>query len=57
LHVFIAPRVMGGAEAPSPVEGQGVARVCESLSIDAPQWRDSGGDLYLSGRVARNSAG
>ncbi|HWB14265.1 MAG TPA: bifunctional diaminohydroxyphosphoribosylaminopyrimidine deaminase/5-amino-6-(5-phosphoribosylamino)uracil reductase RibD [Pirellulales bacterium] len=53
LHVFIAPRVMGGAEAPSPVGGQGVARVGESLPIENPQWRDSGGDLYLRGRVAR----
>ncbi|HEV3022822.1 MAG TPA: bifunctional diaminohydroxyphosphoribosylaminopyrimidine deaminase/5-amino-6-(5-phosphoribosylamino)uracil reductase RibD [Pirellulales bacterium] len=53
LHVFVAPRVMGGTEAPSPIGGQGVARVCESLSIDAPQWCDSGGDLYLSGRVIR----
>jgi diaminohydroxyphosphoribosylaminopyrimidine deaminase/5-amino-6-(5-phosphoribosylamino)uracil reductase len=53
LHVFIAPRLMGGAEAPSPVAGQGVARVCEAFSINASQWRDSGGDVYLSGVVAR----
>ncbi len=53
LHVFIAPRVMGGGEAPTAVAGQGVARVCESLSIAAPKWRESGGDLHLSGRVAR----
>jgi diaminohydroxyphosphoribosylaminopyrimidine deaminase/5-amino-6-(5-phosphoribosylamino)uracil reductase len=51
LHVFIAPRVIGGTSAPSPVGGAGVERLCQALSIETPQWRDSGGDLYLSGRV------
>jgi diaminohydroxyphosphoribosylaminopyrimidine deaminase / 5-amino-6-(5-phosphoribosylamino)uracil reductase len=57
LHVFVAPRVIGGATAPSAMAGVGVAEVCESLSIEQPQWRDSGGDLYLSGRFARPNCG
>jgi diaminohydroxyphosphoribosylaminopyrimidine deaminase / 5-amino-6-(5-phosphoribosylamino)uracil reductase len=53
LHIFIAPRVVGGGDAPSPVGGRGVARLAEALSLDETEWRQSGDDLYFFGRVAR----
>ena len=52
LHVFISPRVLGGAEAPSPIAGSGVLRLIDALTIENPQWRATGDDLYCYGRVA-----
>jgi diaminohydroxyphosphoribosylaminopyrimidine deaminase/5-amino-6-(5-phosphoribosylamino)uracil reductase len=37
VHVFIAPRLAGGAGAKTPIEGQGVARIEEALSL--AQWQ------------------
>jgi diaminohydroxyphosphoribosylaminopyrimidine deaminase/5-amino-6-(5-phosphoribosylamino)uracil reductase len=55
-HVFIAPRVIGGADAPSPVAGAGAERLTDALKLDRPQWRALGDDLYGHGRIARNIA-
>lgn len=52
-HVFIAPRVIGGAGAPSPVAGKGVERLTDALRLESPQWRALGDDLYCHGRIAR----
>jgi diaminohydroxyphosphoribosylaminopyrimidine deaminase/5-amino-6-(5-phosphoribosylamino)uracil reductase len=57
LHVFVAPRIIGGASAPSPIGGAGIARIDEALSIEKLLWRDSGGDMYFSGRVGRPQTG
>jgi len=56
LHVFVSPRMVGGAAAPTPVGGSGVARLADALPIDAPQWRQLGDDLYFSGRFLGFSA-
>ena len=56
LHVFIAPRVIGGNNSPSPVGGLGVARLADALSLDEVQWRQSGDDLYFSGRLAKSNS-
>jgi diaminohydroxyphosphoribosylaminopyrimidine deaminase / 5-amino-6-(5-phosphoribosylamino)uracil reductase len=53
VAVFLAPRILGGAEAPGAVGGQGF-----SLR-STPRLRDvevepSGEDLFLTGRVSRN---
>lgn len=53
LHVFVAPRLIGGAAAPSPLGGSGIARLADAIAIAGRQWRQSGDDLYFSGRVAR----
>lgn len=52
-HVFIAPRVIGGAAAPSPVAGDGIERLAAALSLDRPQWQALGQDFYCQGRVRR----
>jgi diaminohydroxyphosphoribosylaminopyrimidine deaminase/5-amino-6-(5-phosphoribosylamino)uracil reductase len=57
LHVFVAPRVIGGDASPSPVGGRGVSQLVNALAIERPEWRDSGGDLYFSGRVQRPTTG
>ncbi|OYV91272.1 MAG: riboflavin biosynthesis protein RibD [Planctomycetia bacterium 21-64-5] len=51
VQVFVAPRLVGGAEVPTPVGGSGVARMADALSLDGAQWRELDGDLHFSGRV------
>ena len=52
VHVFVAPKLLGGETARSPIDGDGIAQVAEALPIRSPQWQQVGGDLYLSGRLA-----
>jgi len=52
VHVFVAPKIAGGAAAPSAVAGEGIERMDEALHFDGAQWRQLQGDLYLTGRVA-----
>lgn len=56
VHVFVAPRMIGGQAALSSIGGRGVALVCDALTIERTEWRDSGGDLYFTGRVLRSLA-
>ena len=53
VHVFVAPKVLGGEIARSPVEGEGVAEIARAFELDHPQWQQVGDDLYLSGRILR----
>ncbi len=48
-HVFIAPRLIGGAAAPSPIGGAGVQQMAEALQL--AEWRHEtlDGDLYVNG--------
>lgn len=50
LHLFVAPIVIGGAGAPSPVGGAGVRRVAEAARWTTVAWRGSGEDLHWTGR-------
>jgi diaminohydroxyphosphoribosylaminopyrimidine deaminase/5-amino-6-(5-phosphoribosylamino)uracil reductase len=55
VHVFVAPRLLGGAAALSPMAGNGIVRVSEALVVEAPEVRQVGSDLYLQGRVLRDA--
>jgi diaminohydroxyphosphoribosylaminopyrimidine deaminase/5-amino-6-(5-phosphoribosylamino)uracil reductase len=48
-HIFIAPRLIGGAAAPSPIGGAGVQQMSEALQL--AEWRQEilDGDLYVHG--------
>jgi diaminohydroxyphosphoribosylaminopyrimidine deaminase / 5-amino-6-(5-phosphoribosylamino)uracil reductase len=50
-HVFIAPKLVGGAAASSPVGGEGIAKLSDALLLDALEVRQLGGDVYLRGRM------
>lgn len=54
--VFIAPRLVGGRDAPTPWAGAGLERIADSLRIVEPAWEFCGGDLVCRGRVAATSA-
>ncbi|HEY7311838.1 MAG TPA: RibD family protein, partial [Gemmataceae bacterium] len=49
FHVFLAPRLAGGATATSAVGGHGVERMAEALRLS--EWTHEGieGDLYVHG--------
>jgi diaminohydroxyphosphoribosylaminopyrimidine deaminase/5-amino-6-(5-phosphoribosylamino)uracil reductase len=52
-HVFIATRIVGGAEARSPIAGRGVGPLADALRLDAPLSELCGNDLHVHGRVLR----
>jgi diaminohydroxyphosphoribosylaminopyrimidine deaminase/5-amino-6-(5-phosphoribosylamino)uracil reductase len=53
IHAFIAPKVVGGSEAPSPMAGQGMGQMSQALQLDEPQVEQLDGDIYIHGRVLR----
>ncbi len=53
VHAFIAPKLIGGHEAPSPIGGAGIDLMARAAELDDPQIEPSGSDLYIHGRVAR----
>jgi diaminohydroxyphosphoribosylaminopyrimidine deaminase/5-amino-6-(5-phosphoribosylamino)uracil reductase len=55
LHVFIAPKIVGGAEALSAVGGEGVTEIPQLGLLKSMQVRSSGDDVYIHGVVDRCS--
>ena len=51
VHVFIAPKLCGGGQAPGPIGGQGLERMADALSLADLQVQQVGPDLYLKGRI------
>jgi diaminohydroxyphosphoribosylaminopyrimidine deaminase/5-amino-6-(5-phosphoribosylamino)uracil reductase len=54
VHVFIAPKIVGGVAALGPVFGQGVERIADALQLAAWEFERIGDDILLHGwgRVA-----
>jgi diaminohydroxyphosphoribosylaminopyrimidine deaminase/5-amino-6-(5-phosphoribosylamino)uracil reductase len=46
---FVAPKVVGGREAPSPVEGEGRSRMGEAIGLEDVRFFGVGNDLALDG--------
>jgi diaminohydroxyphosphoribosylaminopyrimidine deaminase/5-amino-6-(5-phosphoribosylamino)uracil reductase len=49
VHVFIAPRLIGGSAAPGALAGQGVGRLADALCLSTLQIETFGNDLYVHG--------
>ena len=49
VHVFIAPRLLGGASARTPIGGHGVEKVAEALELDRWEFESIGRDLLVHG--------
>ena len=52
VHVFVAPKLFGGADAMSPVAGLGVARIADALRITEWSVERIEDDVLLHGRLA-----
>jgi len=53
VHVFVAPRLVGGAMAPMPTAGDGVELMSDALLLDNPQFQQVDQDIYIRGRIRR----
>ena len=55
VHVFLAPKLFGGAKAISPIAGAGIDQVAQAIALDELTSRMVDGDLYLHGRVRNHT--
>ncbi|HJQ79650.1 MAG TPA: bifunctional diaminohydroxyphosphoribosylaminopyrimidine deaminase/5-amino-6-(5-phosphoribosylamino)uracil reductase RibD [Lacipirellulaceae bacterium] len=53
VHVFIAPKLAGGAESPSPIAGAGMARMADARQLADITIEELDGDVYVHGRIAK----
>lgn len=51
--IFIAPKIVGGRDAKTPVEGEGCARMADALALDHLDVERLGEDVLLRGRFTR----
>jgi diaminohydroxyphosphoribosylaminopyrimidine deaminase/5-amino-6-(5-phosphoribosylamino)uracil reductase len=51
LAAFIAPKILGGERALSPVGGEGFQKLSESLSLSSLRYEELGDDLFLGARI------
>lgn len=49
FHVFIAPKLIGGSAAPSPVGGTGAATMVDAVALDRVTFAAFGEDVYVHG--------
>jgi diaminohydroxyphosphoribosylaminopyrimidine deaminase/5-amino-6-(5-phosphoribosylamino)uracil reductase len=52
VHVFIALKLIGGADAPGPLGGRGRDLISAALALPDPEVQELGGDLHVHGRLA-----
>ncbi len=50
VHVFIAPKIVGGANSPTPMRGAGLERIPERAQLTDLEIQTLGGDVYIHGR-------
>ncbi|MDO9333628.1 MAG: bifunctional diaminohydroxyphosphoribosylaminopyrimidine deaminase/5-amino-6-(5-phosphoribosylamino)uracil reductase RibD [Dehalococcoidales bacterium] len=53
--VFIAPIVIGGRQAKTPVAGKGVENVIDSIKLERMRTRSLNGDVIISGYIGKES--
>ena len=51
VYAFIAPKIVGGANAKSPVEGRGVEKRSEALELQGVSVKCCGEDVLVRGKV------
>jgi diaminohydroxyphosphoribosylaminopyrimidine deaminase / 5-amino-6-(5-phosphoribosylamino)uracil reductase len=55
VHVFIAPKLVGGASAATAVSGCGIGEMSAALCLNSPQVRQLDGDTYITARCCPDS--
>ncbi|MDG2989930.1 bifunctional diaminohydroxyphosphoribosylaminopyrimidine deaminase/5-amino-6-(5-phosphoribosylamino)uracil reductase RibD [Candidatus Synechococcus calcipolaris G9] len=49
IWAFIAPKLIGGQEAPSPVADMGLTKMTDALALERVQWQQVGDDILMQG--------
>lgn len=57
ILAFIAPKIIGGSTAPTPVGDLGFTSMTEALSLERVRWRTVGDDCLLEGYLPHKSEG
>lgn len=52
ILAFVAPKIIGGATAPSPVGDLGLTQMTDALKLERVRWRSVGADLLVEGYLA-----
>lgn len=55
VYAFIAPKLVGGRDALTPVEGDGFRELSHAVELEDIQLRQLGSDVLLTGIVKRNT--
>ena len=55
VHVFIAPKLIGGIAAPGPIAGEGAEDLAHALALESLQMERAGPDVHLHGRLVRQT--
>jgi diaminohydroxyphosphoribosylaminopyrimidine deaminase/5-amino-6-(5-phosphoribosylamino)uracil reductase len=53
LHVFLAPKLVGGQASATPIKGQGLARIPELSQLADLKIQTLADDVYINGRIKR----
>lgn len=53
VHVFIAPKLLGGSQALTPIGGHGLEMLSTARGLDEVTVEQLGSDVYVSGRILR----
>jgi diaminohydroxyphosphoribosylaminopyrimidine deaminase/5-amino-6-(5-phosphoribosylamino)uracil reductase len=56
VHVFIAPKLVGGSSSPTAVGGHGIAEMSAALQLESPQVRQLSDDVYITARCSADSS-
>jgi diaminohydroxyphosphoribosylaminopyrimidine deaminase/5-amino-6-(5-phosphoribosylamino)uracil reductase len=56
VHVFIAPKLLGGAAAVTPLAGEGIAQISAAVLLESPEVLRVGEDTYLTARCLADSS-
>jgi diaminohydroxyphosphoribosylaminopyrimidine deaminase/5-amino-6-(5-phosphoribosylamino)uracil reductase len=56
VYFFLAPKLVGGKAAPSPVDGPGVDKLADAWRLTGMRARRIGEDILISGDIARESS-
>lgn len=56
LWVFIAPKIIGGVAAPTPIGDLGLTQMTAAYHLDRVQWQPSGPDLWVEGYLSEPPA-
>jgi diaminohydroxyphosphoribosylaminopyrimidine deaminase / 5-amino-6-(5-phosphoribosylamino)uracil reductase len=53
VHVFIAPKLIGGETAVAPIAGQGIPDIASAAALEGLEVEQLGSDIYLHGWLRR----